>query len=479
MPRRPQRAVSCAEGSKMSLLRILNVGANGMSSSSFATNVAAHNISNVSTDGFSRRQAVIEPLGPQPLGGNGSRAVGSRRVADQFLERRILGARALAGEANGATDSLRVLDQILREGGGTVGGAFDQLESSFVGLAARPNEPAARLDVLNRSEQLAASFRQSARELSQTRSDINDRIQTSVRDINARLDEIASLGAKISQAELSGQEASDLRDRRDVLVRDLASKIPISTVESDNGGMTVLLGGSIGLVSPDGQANHLIADTNTTTGDVHIYTVQAGQQVDITARIGSGEIGGMVSARDGALTTAQNDLDQLAYDTINAYNAVHSAGYGLDGGTGRNLFSPSATVAGSAINMQLSTDVAGAPDRIAAATDPNSLPGDNRNALALQGLADTTIANGGTQTMSQALSSFIARAGTALSSAMAQQTQSTASESQLMQLHDQVSGVSLDDEMVDMMRFQRAYQASVKVVQTADEMLQQLLAMKR
>lgn len=461
----------------MSLMRVLNIGRNGMSSASYATNVAAQNISNVGTEGYSRRSAVIEPMGPPP--GNGSRAIGSRRVVDQFLERRLLGARALSGEADGRTQTLSVLDQILRESTGGVGTALDSLESAFVGLAARPNESATRLEVLNRAEQMAASFRQSAQELAQTRSDINDKLLSDVSDINARLDEIASLGVEISKVELNGQEASDLRDRRDLLVGELATKLPITTVEEPNGGLNVLLNGSLPLVSPDGQAHHLITSIVAGSGDVRIFRDTAGELVDITDQIDSGEIGGMLAARDGALTDAQNDLDQLASDIINAYNTQHSAGYGLDGNTGRNLFTPSGTVAGTAINMQVSTDVAGSPNNLAAATDPNALPGDNRNALALQGLSDGLVANGGTQTVSQALATIVGRGGTALSSAMSQQVQYGAAESQLMQLHDQVSGVSLDDEMVDLMRFQRAYQASVKVVQTADEMLVELMNIKR
>jgi flagellar hook-associated protein 1 FlgK len=349
----------------------------------------------------------------------------------------------------------------------------------MVDLAARPNEPATRLTVLNRAEQLAASFRQSAQSLVQARADINGKLLDNVKDINTTLDEIASLGAQISQAELSGQEASDLRDRRDTLVRELSTKLPITAVNDSSGGQSILLGGTTPLVSPDGQAHHLMTNIVAGTGDVRIVRITAGAPVDITSQITSGELGGMISARDGALTDAQNALDQLAFDTIGAYNGVHSVGYGLDGGTGRNLFAPSGAVAGSAIAMQVSADVAGAPSQLAAATDPNALPGDNRNALALQALADGTFANGGTQTASQALSSLVAQAGTALSSAMAQQDHAGAAESQLMQLRDQVSGVSLDDEMVDLMRFQRAYQASVKVVQTADEMLMQLLNMKR
>jgi len=461
----------------MSLFRILNIGQNGLTSASYASNVAAHNISNVGTEGFSRRKTVIEPLGPSP--GYGSRAVGSRRVVDEFLERRVLGSRAYSGEAMGRTQSLQVLDHILREDAGSVGLALDDFESSMVDLAARPNEPATRLTVLNRAEQLAASFRQSAQSLVQARADINGKLLDHVGDINTTLDEIASLGAQISQAELSGQEASDLRDRRDTLVRELSTKLPITAVSDSSGGQSILLGGTTPLVSPDGQAHHLMTNIVAGTGDVRIVRITAGAPVDITSQITSGELGGMISARDGALTDAQNALDQLAFDTIGAYNGVHSAGYGLDAVTGRNLFEPSGAVAGSAIAMQVSADVAGAPSQLAAATDPNALPGDNRNALALQALADSTFANGGTQTASQALSSLVAQAGTALSSAMAQQDHAGAAESQLMQLRDQVSGVSLDDEMVDLMRFQRAYQASVKVVQTADEMLTQLLNMKR
>ena len=83
-------------------MSLLNVGANGMAAGTFGANVASQGASNVATEGYTRRIAMLTPLGPAPAGGNGARAVGYHRVVDAFVEKRLLGVRASAGEAAAA-----------------------------------------------------------------------------------------------------------------------------------------------------------------------------------------------------------------------------------------------------------------------------------------------------------------------------------------------------------------------------------------
>ncbi|MBI2896542.1 MAG: flagellar hook-associated protein FlgK [Deltaproteobacteria bacterium] len=461
-----------------SLFGILGVGANGLNASSFGTNVTSQNASNVATDGYSRRIATLEPIGPPPEGGFGARASGARRTVDIFLERRLLGARSLTGEAAARARTLGILDSVLAESSG-MGDAFDQFQTAIADLAAHPNDRSARTVVLERADAVAQAFRSAADAIATARSDANDYIEDEVRQVNVKLSEIASLGAQISKAEIGGQEASDLRDRRDQLVREVADFIPVTQIEDSTGRISLLLAGSLPLVSPDGQVGQLEAAIDASSGDMHVYKFAAGARTDVTAVITSGSIGGALAGRDGALADAANDLDQLAWDFAAAYNATHSAGVGLDGIGGRNLFEPPAAVAGAAAAMALSTDVAGLPDELAAATYAGALPGDNTNALALQALQDTLIASGGTRTAGQAFEALIGSAGSALQSANLGVERTADALAQLVELRESVSGVSLDEEMIALTRFQRAYQASLRVVETADQMLGELMEIAR
>jgi flagellar hook-associated protein 1 len=459
-----------------SLFGILGIGANGLNASSFGISVASHDASNVGTDGFSRRNAVLEPMGP-PMAG--ARATGARRVTDVFLDRRILGARAAAGSATAQTRTLETLDMVLSEGAGNLGNAWDQLQSALSDLASHPNDRAARTVLLERAAAMARSFNDAASSLASARAEADQRITDEVRQVNGRLHQIADLGNQISRSELDGQEASDLRDRRDQLVREVADYVPVTSVEDSSGRISLLLNGSLPLVQPEGQVGELQAQVDPATGAVHVSKIASGARVDISAAIDGGSIGGTLAARDGALAQAATDLDRLAFDLGAAFNTAHAAGFGLDGVGGRNLFDFGSTVSGAAAAMTVSADVAGQPDALAAASDPAAVPGDNRNALALVAVADARIAAGGTLTAGESMEALIGSSGAALATARGNQEHERGALDQLAQLRESVSGVSLDDEMVALTRYQRAYQASLKVVQAADDMLSELMALGR
>src|SRR5262249_186790 len=142
-----------------------------------------------------------------------------------------------------------------------------------------------------------------------------------------------------------------------------------------------------------------------------------------------------------ALQTARNQLDQLASDITAAYNTQHQLGYGTDGVNLRNLFTPQATVAGAAGAFSVSTDVAGQPSHLAAATGPLMLPGDNRNALALVALRDAKVAFGGTVSAQDAYTSILSGAASAVRSAKDSEQQTGDALTQIDALRQSASGV--------------------------------------
>lgn len=451
----------------MSISGIYNAGVKGLAAAQLASQVAANNVSNAATVGYTRRSANIQP--DHALSNN----LGARRVVEPFIERRMLNAQAGSGEASAERVALTVLDQVFAEGDGSVASALDAFQVAMQNLASRPEDVATRQQVLANAGALSTAFDNASAQLQTARADANSRVIEGVGQVNQRLHQIARLGLEIQHSEVTGIEASDLRDQRGLLIKEVAERVPVTVIDAGNGQTSLLLGGSQQLVSADGQVNELSTSVGV-NGDIRIEKVAAGARTDVTQLASSGSVGGALKARQGALVEAERRLDQLAYDVAQGYNEAHQAGYGLDGVSGRNLFEPLTEVGGAAEAFALSADVAGEPSRIGAASDPSMLPSDNRNALALSALSAAPIALGG-MTVTEALASLVGFAGSAVQNASQAESFATGALEQVQTLHDNVSGVSTDEEMVSMMKYQRAYEASLKVIQVADQMLSDLL----
>ena len=461
----------------MSLYSILNVGANGMRAHQFGVSTSGQNATNAATEGYSRRRVHLEPIAP---GVGGARAVGSSRVVDDLLEKRFLGARSNQRAAEAKSELARTVDELFADVEGGLGERLDAFQTSLGDVATYPGDLAPRHALLNVAGDVAGAFRSAAEVLGAAREEADTKIRDEVDALNGRLEEISALSGEISRAEQPfGAEASDLRDRRDQLIREVSDAVPVSVLENDEGAVSVLLNGSMSLVSFDGTVTRLSTASDPSTGDVHVYRPAAGMLEDVTAAVSSGAIGGYIDVRDNLIATTESDLDQLAFDLATAYNAVHSGGVGLDGGTGRNLWNPPIAVAGAAASLSVSADVLGSPDRIGAAQDAASLPGDNRNANALLAVADSNVALGGSTTIGGAFGSLLAEVGTTVRGAYLDEETAGTVADQVRALRESVSGISSDEEMISLMQFQRAYEASLQVVRTADELLTQVIALKR
>jgi flagellar hook-associated protein 1 FlgK len=187
----------------------------------------------------------------------------------------------------------------------------------------------------------------------------------------------------------------------------------------------------------------------------------------------SGSVQGTIDARDGALQSLRDDLNNSAAQLIAEVNAVHQAGFSLTGSTGADFFS--GTDAGT---IQVNAALAADPSLLQA-SGVSGAAGDNQVALALAQLANKKIAALSNQTFSQRFSQTVANLGQALSSVNSDISDQNLVQNMLQRQRDSISGVSLDEEMTEMMKFQKAYQASARLITTIDEMLDTVLAMKR
>lgn len=454
----------------MSLISLLNTGTIGMNASQMGTQVAANNLSNVGTEGYSRQQVSVRPEGSLTDKG------GPKRLVEPFVERRLLSARSASGEASAESLALQPLDTIFAEGDGGLGTSIDRFQASLQELSSRPNDISVREQVLARAGNVATAFQNASAGLNQARADANQRVVGAVDEVNQRLHQISSLSTQISKAEVTGTQASEMRDQRDQLVREVAERVPVTTVEGDAGQFSLLLAGSQALVSPDGKVSEL--SVTSTSGDVRVSKMAAGIGVDVTNLLSSGSVGGQIKARDGALKQVQQKLDQTAYDFQEQYNQVHAAGVALDGTAGRNLFEPASSVSGAAAQMAVSADVLGNPANVAAATDAAALPSDNRGALALTMLTTSPMGGSG-MTVTEALASLTGSAGMAVQNAQQSESFASGALEQVTALRESMSGVSSDEEMVSMMRYQRSYEASLQIIQVADQMMGELMNLRR
>jgi flagellar hook-associated protein 1 FlgK len=456
------------------LTDILTNARDAMTAQTFGLTVTGQNVSNVNTPGYVRRQAVLETrdMGPGAFGGVS--VAGIRRVADEFIDQRHLSLTGLSSEASSRDQLLGQAEALFNDFAGTgLSSSMNSLFSSFSALSSLPNDSTTRSTVLQRAETFASQVRGTADQISNFRTELFSQARDVVSDINQSIESIAEISGRINEATAGGQEASDLKDKRDAMLLELTKKIEVRTY-TDGNGQLVVQGAGVTLIQGD-TARKLSLDV-AGDGSLHVFANTAGRAGgDVTHMLSGGELAGILHVRDQDMVEMQNDLDEFAFNLANQINSVHSAGVGLDGQGGRALFTVTATAAGAAGSLAVSADVAGQPDRLAAASSAATLPGDGANALLLAGVADSPIAGLDGQDPGEAYGRLVGRVGQRKSQAASTLANREAMAAQVQTMRDSVSGVSLDEEMVAMTQYQRAFEAASRVFTTADQLLEDLI----
>lgn len=440
----------------------LEIGARALHAFQTALDVTAHNVANVGTRGYSRQRAQLtqirDRLGAQFSLGGGVRTDTILRVRDLFLDQQARSAGSDSSRLSTLNRQLLQIEALVSETGSNgLGAKFDSFFNAFQQLSVNPEDPAIRSLVASAGASLAGAMRGLRAQLWQIESDITGQIDGKMTEINGLTVQIARLNEQISLATASGASPNDLLDQRDGIVEDLSALVEIDVRAGNNGTVDIFAGEAV-LVRA-GEAKPIPTQLN----------LAAGQLTDGTHRIdlSGGELAGLAQAQQH-VEEYRRTLDTLAGTLIQRVNATHQAGRTLNGTTNVDFFAGT-----SALDIDLSAAVKADPRNIAAGV--SGAVGDGAQALAMARLRDETQFALGGQTFGGYYGAWTTGIGGAISANRASLTTQSAVLDQVDAMREAVSGVSLDEEMANMMRYQRSYQAAARVVTVFDEVIQDMI----
>jgi flagellar hook-associated protein 1 FlgK len=337
-------------------------------------------------------------------------------------------------------------------------------------LTNNPSGSVERTVLVAKSEMLTATFSKNYEDLQKIQRDIDWNVEGAVEEINRLSETMVNLNQKVIQVESSGHMANDYRDQRDLVLKELSALIDIDSFEDANGGITVSVGSGQALV--EGAHTYKLSTQGNASGHQDVtWLDSSGNTVIITNTVSKGKLKGWLDARDVDIDNWLNKLDTLAQNLMTEINPLHATGYGLEGSTNNDFFTGAASAAGIQVNPLIAND-----DNLIAAAQGIDKPGDNRNAIAIAKLRESQTMNGNTATFSTYYDSVVSDVGLAVQQATTYYDHQSQMVLQVENYRESISGVSIDEEAVNLIKYQNAYQAAAKLINTADEMLETVLA---
>ncbi len=550
---------------------ILGIAVSGLNAAQAGIRATQQNIANVNTEGYRRQELLQSTQRPQLTGygyvGNGVAVDAVRQQYNRFLDNEVLHNQAQYARYQAASSRSALIDKLLGSESAGLNASLGRFFAAAQEVANDPASSATRQNLLSAGENLAGRFNQLAGQLQAQRTATNQDATGLATRINVLAGQIAQANTAIAQNRATtGQPANDLVDARDRLVEALSKLVDVTRQDQGDGVVNVFIGGGQALVlgqevrrlnlvanaadpaSYDPAINLAFERYGSILADPQARVVASGA-ASLAGRVSGGELGGVLSYRDGALLPALRDLDRVALVLASAVNNVHRAGldYNLNAGgdffrnpvvpqgasvgalhmtvTDDSLLDPvgyEISLAGGVYTVTpLSTGVpvphnpaihgftlaAGVPapangeswriadgarnmamalsntSQIAAAGAAATGPGDNQNALAMGDLQTASLLNYNgvafTDTLAAAYNKMVNRtASLAARDDLNLRAFDTLRQSAVDARQSQV-GVNLDEEAVNLVRYQQAYQASARAMQIAASLFEELLGAVR
>ena len=461
-----------------SLFNTLGTSVQALNAQSYAMNITGKNVANLDNPDYADESVQFASGGGET--GDGVSIIGVSSARSALLDDQVVAQLPVASSLTTQQQFLQTAQSGMGEdltntsassststttstGTSGLSSALENFFNSFQSLAAAPTSTAQMQSVFQQASTLTSTFQQTDSNLAQVQTELASQAQSSVSDANQQLQTIASLNGQIMALNASSPgSAADLVDQREAAVEQLASDLPVTTTQEANGSIQVSMTGTSG--SPV-----ILVNGSAVTGPVAVSgtTVTGGASAS-ALQVSSGSIYGAFSA-DGTIQTVRSSLDALADQIVTSVNAA----YNPSGAPAGNFFNPSGTTAGTiAVSSSLTAS------NLAAGT---GAAGDNSVALAIAGLANQTFSTAGGDSINGTIGQFYAGVVTGLGQTLSNVDNEVTNENSLLNLvqtqRSNASGVSMDTEMGNLMKYQNAYQASARVFSTVDDLFATLVGL--
>jgi flagellar hook-associated protein 1 FlgK len=324
----------------------IEIGKRGVQAHQQALNVTGHNLTNASTEGYSRQRIELSAFEPIYLPGLsreetpgqiGQGVIVERieRLRDQLLDKQIVAQASAEGYWQSRDSYIRKMDQIyLEPGDNSVRSKMDAFWDGWQELSNHPADTAPRTAVLERGKTLIDGIHNRYNSLKGLQTMADEDIQIKVAEVNDISRQIAGLNNEIQKIKAMGDNPNDLMDRRDLLVDKLSSLIDVTVDNRDPDEFMVHTAGFILVQGKIGRQFGLERNIDT-EGYSQITWQDTGQNVHFRG----GSLAALVELRDVTIEDEIQTLDNMTMNFVDLVNEVHRDGYGINGATGNNFFS--------------------------------------------------------------------------------------------------------------------------------------------
>jgi len=451
----------------MALTKIFDISSRSLAVYRRALEVTSHNIVNSANPNYSRQRIVFETetsnLTAGLVWGNGVKISDVMRVRDRLVDAHIIGTNQKFSDSSRQSQLVGDVEKIFSEPSDLgISNLMTTFFNSFNELAVTPNSVPLRTNVLNAANNLSAKVTSVNQSLNTLKGDIKQEFHQKVNSVNSILDQIHQINYEQFSNAYNGVPVNDLLDKRDALVDELSNLVNINVVYDNTNSAVISIGGALAVDRM--HSSEFVAEE--VNGKLNLKVKDGSYPIVLTG----GELNALSQVYSKKIPAYQEKLDAVINKLIEAVNGEHVNGYTITDPqeTGLNFFE--GYVNGELIiNAELIDD----PNKIAISLDGTE--GNGEIALRIAQLTDAKLLDG--NTLQESYSSMINGLG---NDGMLQNNYTQANQmvlDELAQLRASQSGVSVDEEMTNVLKFQRTYEASAKLITVADEILQTILNM--
>jgi flagellar hook-associated protein 1 FlgK len=443
---------------------LLGLGLSGVTAYRTALSAIGDNVANAETPGYARRDVRLRestnsgsrsPLYREELFFSGVEAASIGRAWDSYRAADSRYAASASGRSDARQQWLGAIETNLGDGPTSVGSRIGAFFNAGEALAATPSDRLGRSIMLSTLGDAAGSIRDTAQALSRVSDGITAASTQEIDALNAELKALAEVNTALRQAAPNRSTFASLEDERDRLLDSISARIDITAAVGDKGTVTLSLGGVSGVTLLDPQQRAEISSAVAADGRIQLRMFWDGTTTPLPAT--GGRLAGLV---DVAASTADKRAEvegiaQQLMTEVNNWNAQGRTAGGVAGG-------PLLSMPAGAMSLTLAaTD----PAAIAAASSDGT---ENGNLLALSALR-------GSNGVENRWAALVAAQAQSLNSAAAEAAAAATRRDNSFAARDEVSGVDLDREAAELLRYQRAYDASARIIQVARETMQTIL----